>query len=202
MVTDLDTGTGAVQREGAVVYSFRPSLMSPPREFALEPHALHWEIGRHAGRMPYRSIRRIRLSYRPMTLQMHRFQLEIWSDAPKLTIASTSWRSMVEMERQDAPYRAFVLALHRRIDAAGGTPLLSAGSPAFAYWPGVAIFAAMAMVLPWTLTKVARADVFWQTALLALIIAVFLWQIGSFFWRNRPRSYDIAAPPEAVLPKG
>jgi hypothetical protein len=194
---------GSASADGAIAYGFRPSLMGAPQQFAVEPDALDWDIGRHSGRIPYRSISRIRLSYRPVTLQLHRFQIEIWSDAaPKLIIASSSWRSMVEQERQDPAYRAFVVALHRRIAESGARPALHAGAPAFAYWPGAVLFVVMLAVFPWMLAKTARGDAFWGTALVALVMGVFLWQIGGFFWRNRPTGYAADAIPEAVLPKG
>ena len=41
-------------------------------------------------RTPYDRIRRIRLSFRPMTMQNYRFLTEVWTaDGPKLQIAST-----------------------------------------------------------------------------------------------------------------
>jgi hypothetical protein len=194
---------GERRQDGAVAYGFRPSLMGAPQEFVLERHALAWTIGSRAGRIPYRAIGRVRLSYKPATMQMHRFQIEIWSEAaPKLVIASTSWRSMVEQERQDAPYRTFVTALHARLAESGARALLHAGAPAFAFWPGAALFVAMAVLLPWILVRAAHADALWGTALVALLIGMFLWQIGVFFWRNRPRRYTVEAIPEAVLPQG
>lgn len=188
--------------EPAVSYSFRPSLMGSPQSFTVAADGLHWNIGRHAGRIPFDAIRRIRLAYRPVTLQTHRFQIEVWSSAaPKITIASTSWHSMVEQRRQDGPFRAFVQALHRRIAEAGQRPDLRSGSPPFVYYPGVAVFAGMAIVFPLMLVKTANAEALWGTALVALIIGAFLWQLGGFFWRNRPLAYQADAVPESVLPR-
>ena len=62
--------------------------------FRLAPDALEWEVGFRTGRVRYGDIKRVRLSFRPMTLQNHRFIAELWpSNGPKLTIASSSWRS-------------------------------------------------------------------------------------------------------------
>ncbi|HET9902956.1 MAG TPA: hypothetical protein VFQ27_04565 [Xanthobacteraceae bacterium] len=197
------SGENFVNSAPILRYSFRPSLLGAPQEFALERDALLWSVGNRSGRIPYRSIRQIRLSYRPVTLQMYRFQTEIWAEnAPKLAIASCSWRSMVEQERQDQAYRTFVVALHQRLARSGTRPLLRAGVPHLTYWPGVVLFAAMALILPWAVARTASADAFWSTALVALLIAVFLWQIGGFFWRNRPAAYTAEAIPEAVLPRG
>src|SRR5882724_8645308 len=116
---------------GDPVYAYKPSLLGAPFEFQLAADALEWRKGRQAGRTAYDRIRRIRLSFRPATMQNYRFLAEIWPDnGPKLQIASTSWRSMMEQERLDAAYSAFVGELNRRVGAAGGTPLLQTGSPA------------------------------------------------------------------------
>ncbi len=97
-------------------YSFKPALLGAPWELRLRPDALEWTVGYYSGRVAYDRIRRLRLSFRPVTMQSYRFLTEIWSDAnPRITIASTSWKSIVEQERQDAAYRAFVAELHRRI---------------------------------------------------------------------------------------
>ena len=53
-------------------------------------------------------------------MQTHRFITEIWSaDNPKIQIVSVSWRSIMEQERLDNAYSAFVTELHRRLAAAG-----------------------------------------------------------------------------------
>ena len=104
------------------VYIHKPSLMGAPWELHLRPDALEWRTGRHEGRIPYARVRRVRLSFRPVTMQTRRFVAEVWSEAgPRLSIASTSWRSMVEQEAQDQAFGAFVRELHRRIAAAGAT---------------------------------------------------------------------------------
>ena len=77
-------------------YSYKASLVGAAFEFRLRPDGLEWRKGRREGRMPYGRIVRVRLSFRPMTMQMRRFVTEIWpADGPKLSIASTTWRSLV-----------------------------------------------------------------------------------------------------------
>ncbi|MGZ3320193.1 MAG: hypothetical protein ACXU9C_04340, partial [Xanthobacteraceae bacterium] len=101
------------------VYIHKPSLMGAPWELRLRPEALEWRTGRHEGRIPYARVTRVRLSFRPVTMQTRRFLAEVWSaGGPRLSIASTSWRSMVEQEAQDQAYGAFMRELHRRIAAA------------------------------------------------------------------------------------
>src|SRR4051794_2334936 len=95
---------------GEFSYAFKASLMGAPMEYRLADDALEWHSGSRGGRVVYHGIRHIRLSYRPMTMQNHRFLAEIWPEgAPKLQIASTSWKSLFEQQRLDAEYAAFMV---------------------------------------------------------------------------------------------
>ena len=183
-------------------YGFTPSMVSPAHFFRLTPDAVGWEIGRHSGRISYRSIRCIRLSFRPVTLATYRFIAEIWSDtAPKLTIASTSWRSVVEQQRHDAEYAAFIRALHRRLCEAGAHPAFITGSPPFLYWPGAIVCAVLAVGLPYIVVRAALAGATGGAALVSLLLLVFGWQMGNLFWRNRPGVYRPDDIPLTVLPR-
>jgi hypothetical protein len=186
-----------------LTYGFKPSMMSGPHVFRLAPDVLHWEVGRYSGRVPYASIRRIRLSYRPVSLATHRFIAEIWSDvAPKLTVASTSWKSLVEQQRNDAHYTAFVRALNRRIATSGGAPLFRAGAVPLLYWPGAVLCAGLGLGFPWIIVRALQAGALGAAALIGLLMLLFAWQMGNIFWRNRPRAYSPLDIPSDVLPRG
>lgn len=185
----------------APVYSYKPSVMGAAFEFRLAEDALEWRKGRHTGRTPYDRIRRIRLSFRPATMQNYRFLAEVWpADAPKLSIASSSWRSMWEQERLDDDYRAFVVELNRRVAAAGGTPLLQTGSPPILYWLGVVILTVAALTFAAMIVRALQTQVWGGAAFIAAFLAFALWQMGNFFRRNRPGTYRADAVPPQVLP--
>ena len=184
-------------------YSYKPSLMAPPQAFRAGPDALEWEVGRYSGRIPYRDIRRVRLLYRPANLQTHRFLAEIWAErAPKLKIASVSWWSLTEQRRQDVAYKAFIGALHRRLAEAGAESAFEAGSPPWLYWPGVLVFCGIALAIVLLIARGVQEGALGGAALAAVLLAFFLWQLGTFFVRNRPGSYRPDAIPAAVLPRG
>jgi hypothetical protein len=188
--------------KGDVVYSFKPSMMGAPHTFRLGPDAMDWEVGRHSGSIPYGAVRRLRLSFRPASLAPHRFVAEIWSDtAPKLTVASTSWRSLVEQERNDTAYAAFIRELGRRVGGAGRRAALEIGSPPLLYWPGVVICAVLALGLPWILFRAIAAGALGGAALVGALLAVFAWQLGNLFWRNRPGTFRPDDIPWWVLPR-
>src|SRR5262249_13109431 len=120
---------------------------------------------------------------------------------PKIPISSASWKSMVEQERLDAPYVAFITELHRRIAAANGTPRLEAGSVPFLYWPGVAIFLGIcAAVVALTVRALQQGEGMASLFLLGFFLLV-AWQLGTFFKRNFPRRYTLDNIPPEVLPK-
>ncbi len=186
-----------------LIYSYRPSLLGAPWSFRLAAGGLYWEAGRKSGRIAYRDIRRVRLSFKPASMQSQRYLTEIWADgAPTLKIVSSSWKSMVEQERLDRAYSTFIAALHRHIVEAGGAVTFEQGSNALLYWPGVAIFAAVSLGLALLVARALQTQAFGAAAFIGAFLALFLWQAGSYFRRNRPGTYRADALPSALLPKG
>jgi hypothetical protein len=185
------------------VYVYKPSLMGAAWELRLRPDALAWQVGRHQGRIPYGRITRVRLSFRPVTMQTRRFVTEIWSpDGPRLSIASTSWRSLVEQQMQDRPYGAFIRELHRRIAAAGAAASFETGTPAVLYWPGLAVFAGVAVALAALTVSALHVGAYAGAAVVGGFFGLFVWQSGSYFQRNRPGRYRPDAVPKALVPDG
>jgi hypothetical protein len=163
---------------------------------------LAWRKGPRSGVTRYDAIRRVRLSYRPMTMQNYRFLAEIWPESgPKLEAASTSWKSLVEHQRLDADYRSFVTELSRRIGAAGGQASFEIGSPPVLYWPGTLVLAGAALALVALVARALQVEAWGGAAFVAGFLALFLWQAGNFFYRNRPGTYPADAVPPQVLPK-
>jgi hypothetical protein len=186
-----------------LIYAYKPSLLGAPFEFRLTQTALEWSRGRLADRVPYDRIRRLRLSFRPVTMQSHRFVAEIWYVAgPKLEICSTSWRSVVEQERHDAGYCAFIAELHRRIAAVGAGVSFEAGSPVVLYWIGVALFAGASLALAALTARALQVGATGGAAIVGGFLALFLWQVGTFLRRNRPATYEPDTLPPEVLPRG
>src|SRR5262245_4665400 len=181
-------------------YSHKPSLMGGAWEFRLRDDALDWRVAFREGRIPYRSIRRVRLSFRPVTMQTRRFITEIWSsDGPKLTIASTSWRSLFEQEAKDAAYGTFIRELHHRFAAAGPAAIFERGSPPVLYWPGLVVCAAAALALVALTVRALQTQALAAAAFMGGFCALFLWQSGTFFSRNRPGRYRPDALPDDLV---
>src|SRR6201999_436325 len=96
--------------------------------FELNGEGLGWRIGGKSGLWPYAAISAIRLSYRPVSMQSRRFRADIdGADLGRIVLLSTSWQTSVLMAPQDRDYRAFVVALHRRMAEAGSNAVLIGG---------------------------------------------------------------------------
>ena len=186
-----------------VAYTYRPSLLGSPWEFRLDGDGIDWANGRKTGRVPFRTLRRVRLSFRPASMQAQRFAAELWADgAPKLEILSSSWKSMVEQERLDKPYAAFIAELHRRIALAAPPARFEQGSHPLLYWPGLIVYIGVSLGLAWLIMRALQAGVEGGAAVIGAFLALFLWQGGNFFRRNRPGIYRPDAPPAELMPKG
>jgi hypothetical protein len=197
---DISAEPGAPRH---VTYAYKPALFGAPFEFRLAPTGLEWRKGGLGDRIPYGRIRRLRLSFRPVNMQSDRFLAEIWATgAPKLQVSSTSWRSMMEQERHDAEYTTFIAELHRRMAAAGSTASFEAGSPPVIYWLGAVVFAAVCLALAALAVRALQAGAFAAAAIVGGFLALCLWQMGTFFRRNRPATYRPDALPAQVMPQG
>jgi hypothetical protein len=185
-----------------LVYRYRPSLLGAPFELKLTGNDLEWVAGRRSGRVALRNIRHLRMSYRPANMQSHRFVTEVWADgAPKLQIVSSSWKSMVQQERLDKAYSAFIGELHRRIAQAGAPTLFEQGSNRLVYWLGVVVFAGVNLGLAVLIVRALQSDAKGGAAFIGVFLALFLWQGGDFLRRNRPGIYCPDALPPALMPK-
>jgi hypothetical protein len=186
-----------------VAYDYRPSLLGAAWQFKLTGDGIDWATGRKAGHIPFRAVRRLRMSYRPASMQSHRFMTELWAEgAPKLKILSSSWKSMVEQERKDKPYAAFIAELHRRIALAAVPARFEQGSHPLLYWPGLIAFAGVALGLALLVVRALQADSKSGAAFIGGFLVLFLWQSGNYFRRNRPGLYRPEALPAEMIPKG
>ena len=182
-------------------YTYRPSVLGAPWEFRLTGDGIAWVAGRKSGKAAFRDIRRVRMSYKPANMQSHRFMTELWADGvPKLRIMSSSWKSMIEQERLDKPYAAFVAELHKHIAQAGGNAVFEQGSNRLIYWPAVVVFAGMMLALAWLMVRALQAGALSGAAFVAVFCLLFAWRGGNFLKRNRPGVYRPDALPAALLP--
>jgi hypothetical protein len=134
-------------------------------------------------------------------MQMHRFVTEIVAaDAPFLRAVSTSWKSLVEQERLDGAYSAFVIELHRRAAERSPQLICERGRSPFLYWPGLLSFVLIAVGLAVLIVRALQAHAVLAAVLVAVFLGLFVWHAANFFRRNRPGPYRPDALPPELLP--
>jgi hypothetical protein len=182
-------------------YFYKPSLAGAPWQFRLAPDHLAWTKGHRSGALPYRDIARIRLSFRPMTMQTKRYLTEIWAPGtPKLTIASASWKGLIEQTALAGPYSEFVAELHRRVAASGVRPRCDCGIHPILYWLGVLVYVAVLLALAALIVRALQVSSYAGALFVAAFFGLFAWQLGHFFRLNKPACYEADAPPQYLLP--
>lgn len=185
----------------AIRYAYKASLIGAARQFELTDEGLSWRASGRTGVWPYADIAAVRLSYRPVSMQQHRFRADIrHKSGAWLPILSTSWQTAALMAPQDNGYRSFMMELHRRMEKVGSKAELTAGLGRKAYLAALAVLALVGVMLLVLFVR-ALAIGQWAGALFFVgFAALFGWQIGGFVRRNRPLAYTFDRIPKALLP--
>jgi hypothetical protein len=184
-----------------VRYAYKASLIGAARQFELTDAGLAWRVAGKSDVWPYRAISAIRLSYRPVSMQSHRFRADIeHSGGARLVILSTTWRTAALMAPQDQDFRVFITQLHRRMAEAGSRAMLTGGLGPRTYAAAVIFLTLVAVALAGLLIRAIATGEYAGVLFLIGFTVLFGWQIGGFIRRNRPQAYRFAHLPDALLP--
>jgi hypothetical protein len=195
MPTDLPNDTSGLR------YAFKASLIGSAHQFELTDKGLAWKVPGRSGVWAYGDIVGIRLSYRPTSMQAHRFRADIWNrDGGRIRIVSTNWQTVSLMTPQDNGYRAFITELHARMAAARSTAKLTGGLSSGLYAAALVFVALLAIAMVGLLVRALMTDEYAGVLFLVGFALLFNWQIGGFVRRNRPITYTFEHLPEALLP--
>jgi len=182
-------------------YAYKASLIGAAHRFELTDQGLAWHIGGKSGVWPYAEISSIRLSYRPVSMESHRFRADIErADGQRIVIFSTSRQTIALMAPQDQDYRAFITQLHERMAKQASTAALIAGIGPKTYAAGIALLVLVGISIVGLLARALGTGEWAGALFLVGFAALFGWQIGGFVRRNRPRSYTFDTLPPELLP--
>lgn len=184
-----------------VSYAYKASLIGSAHRFALTEQGLSWHIAGRSGLWPYDEISAIRLSFRPVSMQQHRFRADVThTSGRRIAILSTSWQTAALMAPQDNGFRAFIVELHARMAKAGSRAVLTAGLGRTAYAAVLAFLAVLTVAMTGLLIRALAIGELAGALFILGFAALFAWQVGGFVRRNQPRSYTLAHVPESLLP--
>ena len=182
-------------------YAYRASLIGSAHRFELTDAGLSWHIAGRSGVWRYDEISAIRLSFRPVSMQQHRFRADVsHAGGGRIAILSTSWQTAALMAPQDSGFRTFIVALHERMAQAGSRATLTAGLGRTAYAAVLAFLAVLTVAMTGLLVRALVIGEFAGVLFIVGFAALFAWQVGGFVRRNRPRSYSFEQLPRALLP--
>jgi hypothetical protein len=185
----------------ATRYAYKASLIGAAHQFELTGDGLSWRIAGRSGVWPYAGISAIRLSYRPVSMQSHRFRADIENtDGGRIAIFSTSWQTVALMAPQDHDYRAFLTQLHARMAQAASKAMLIGGLKPRVYAAAVILLTLVALALSGLFMRAVGTGEFAGALFLVGFAALFAWQVGGFIRRNRPQLYTFDDLPAALLP--
>src|SRR5258708_37773774 len=79
-------------------YAYKAPLIGAAHRFELTGRGLSWRFAGRTGVWPYADIAGVRLSYRPVSMQAHRFRADITNrNGGRLPVLSTSWQTAALM---------------------------------------------------------------------------------------------------------
>jgi hypothetical protein len=182
-------------------YAFKASLIGAAHQFELTDEGLNWRMGGKSGVWPYAAISAIRLSYRPVSMQSRRFRADIEAEGRgRIVLLSTTWQTAALMAPQDQEYRAFIVELHRRMAEAGSIAKLIGGLKPRFYTAAMVLLAFVAVAMAGLFVRAVLIGEWAGVLFLVGFAALFVWQIGGFVRRNRPRAYPFDHLPAGLLP--
>jgi hypothetical protein len=189
------------QAASVTSYAYRASLIGSAHCFELTDDGLCWHIAGRSGLCRYDEIGAIRLSFRPMSMQQHRFRADVsHAGGGRIAILSTTWQTVALMAAQDHGFRDFIVELHARMQGAGSRAVLTAGLGRRTYAAALALLAVLAVAMTGLLIRALMVGEFAGALFIIGFAALFAWQIGGFVRRNQPQSYSFDRLPKSVLP--
>jgi hypothetical protein len=182
-------------------YAYKASLIGSAHRFELTEEGLAWHIAGRSGVWRYDEISAIRLSFRPVSMQQHRFRADVTrAGGGRIAILSTSWQTAALMAPQDSGFRDFLVELHARMAKAGSRAELTAGVGRKTYTAVLAFLAMLAVAMAGLLIRALMIGEFAGVLFILGFAALFIWQVGGFVRRNQPRSYSFDRLPRSLLP--
>lgn len=182
-------------------YAYKASLIGSAHRFELTDEGLSWHIAGRSGVWRYDEISAVRLSFRPVSMQQHRFRADISRiKGGRISILSTSWQTAALMAPQDNGFRAFIVELHARMAKAGSRAALTAGLGRNTYTAVLAFLALLAVAMAGLLIRALITGEFAGVLFILGFAALLVWQVGGFVRRNQPRAYSFDQLPAGLLP--
>ncbi len=147
------------------------------------------------------AVEQVRFLYAPGNISSKGYKTQLrLSDGRTVTFGNLSWRSLTDLDRDDARYHRFVTALSAAIARANPRARFVAGRPK-PLWLGVAAVGALSMLMLAAFTLRAFQQGATNAGLLGiLLVAASFWQVWPLVSLNRPRELATGEVPDSLVP--
>lgn len=181
----------------------RPKPIGFELAYRLDGDTLEIDSTRKVDRVRLSAVEQVRFFYAPsnVTSKSYRTQLRL-SDGKSITFGNLSWRSLTDIDRDDARYHAFVTALSAAIARANPRARFVAGKP-FPLWLALTVVGGLSLVmLAWFTLRAFQQGANTAGFLGILLGAASFWQVWPMVRLNRPCELSCGEVPEALVPGG
>jgi len=147
------------------------------------------------------AVEQVRFVYAPGNISSKGYKTQLrLSDGRTVTFGNLSWRSLTDLDRDDARYHHFVSALSAAIARANPRARFVAGRPK-PMWLGVVIVGALSLAMLAAFTLRAFQQGATNAGLLGiLLLAASFWQVWPLVNLNRPRELATGEVPDSLVP--
>ena len=179
----------------------RPKPVGFEIAYRLDGDTLEIDTTRKIDRVRLASVEQVRFIYAPsnVTSKAYKTQLRL-SDGKVITFGNLSWRSLTDIDRDDARYHAFVAALSQTIARVSPQARFVAGKP-FVLWVALALVGGLSMLMLAYFSARAFMSGANQTGWLGLaLMAASTWQVWPMVKLNRPQPLASGEVPDHLVP--
>lgn len=181
----------------------RPKPIGFEISYRIEGDALVIDSTRKIDRVALGAVEQVRFIYAPsnVTSKAYRTQLRL-SDGKSITFGNLSWRSLTDIERDDARYHAFVTALSAAIATANPRARFVAGKPHF-MWLALAVVGGLSLLMLGYFSLRAFQQGATAAGFLGIgLAAASFWQVWPMVTLNRPLELATGEVPRHLVPGG
>jgi hypothetical protein len=184
-----------------LTYSHAPRPVGGPVTFALDGDRLTVDSGRKVQDVRLGAVEQVRMTYESRGFSRRAFQTEVrMKDGKSFRFSSLHWKSVVEAERLDGPYRAFTRALLEAIAASNPEARFLAGRSRL-MWGATALLGGAALAgMALFVFGAVRSGHTGAALIGAAFLGLGIWQLEPMIRRNKPRRFAPDAPPAELLP--
>ncbi|WP_420102253.1 hypothetical protein [Bosea sp. (in: a-proteobacteria)] len=179
----------------------RPKPVGFEIAYTLDGEVLEVDRTRAVDRVRLSAVEEVRFFFAPGNISSKGYKTRLrLSDGKTITFGNLSWRSLTDLDRDDARYHRFVTALSAAIARANPRARFVGGRPR-PLWIATAIVGvlSLAMLAFFTLSAFQRG-MNGAGLLGLLLLAASYWQVWPMISLNRPRELATGEVPDALVP--